>query len=99
MRCGFACAVAVAIALSGCASSGGFPDNPVDASTDLEPLKAYFAYGDATKIKTYMDMPVDNPIGVIGKRAALRNEIAYGRIAAYDIEFAKFQQAINRERT
>jgi hypothetical protein len=35
----------------------------------------------------------------LGPRAARRNEIVYGRIAAYDVEFTRFQQDINRERT
>jgi len=76
--------------LVGCAATGGYPDNPVDVATDLAPLKGYF---DSSKIVGYQAMLPTDP-----GRAPLRNEIIYGRIAAYDIEFTDFQQRLNRER-
>ena len=67
----------------------GYPDNPVDVTTDLA-LKGYF---DASAIAAYHNMLPGDPA-----RAALRNEIIYGRVAAYDVEFTDFQQKLNRER-
>jgi hypothetical protein len=55
----------------------------------LSALRIYFY---PEKIAQYLATPV-------GNRDRLRNEIIYGRVAAYDIEYAKFQQDINTERT
>jgi hypothetical protein len=79
------------LSVAGCAATGGYPDNPVDAATDLAPLKSYF---DANLIASYQTMTPGDP-----RRLALRNEIIYGRVAAYDIQFAEFQQRLNRERS
>lgn len=78
------------LSAAGCAATGGYPDNPVDVATDLAPLKGYF---DAGAIAAYHNMSPSDP-----GRAALRNEIIYGRVAAYDVEFTDFQQKLNRER-
>ncbi len=78
------------LSVAGCAATGGYPDNPVDVTTDLAPLKGYF---DASAIAAYHNMLPGDPA-----RAALRNEIIYGRVAAYDVEFTDFQQKLNRER-
>jgi hypothetical protein len=78
------------IAFSGCAASNGYPDNPIDAAADLAPLKAYF---DANLIASYQAMAANDPM-----RVSVRNQIIYGRVAAYDVEFAEFQQRLNRER-
>src|SRR5262249_28286306 len=80
----------VACCTAGCASSGGYPDNPTDAAADLGALRIYF-YPEI--ISQYFATPVGT------SRKALRNEIIYARLAAYDIEYAKFQQAIYSERT
>jgi hypothetical protein len=79
------------LSVAGCAATGGYPDNPVDVATDLAPLKGYF---DSNLIAAYQAMTPGDP-----KRLALRNEIIYGRVAAYDIQFAEFQQRLNRERS
>jgi hypothetical protein len=78
------------LSVAGCAATGGYPDNPVDVATDLAPLKGYF---DANLIAAYQTMTPGDP-----GRLALRNEIIYGRVAAYDIQFTQFQQRLNRER-
>jgi hypothetical protein len=78
------------LSAAGCAATGGYPDNPVDVATDLAPLKGYF---DANLIAAYQNMSPDDP-----RRVPLRNEIIYGRVAAYDVEFTEFQQKLNRER-
>lgn len=80
----------IVLSLTGCAATGGYPDNPVDLATDLAPLKAYF---DANEIAAYQAMAPNDP-----RRLPLRNEIIYGRVAAYDVEFTEFQQRLNRER-
>jgi hypothetical protein len=79
------------LSVAGCAATGGYPDNPVDAATDLAPLKSYF---DSSQIAAYQGMTPGDP-----KRVALRNEIIYGRVAAYDLEFIEFQKRLNRERS
>jgi hypothetical protein len=78
------------VSFGGCAATNGYPDNPIDAAADLAPLKAYF---DANLIAAYQAMDSTDP-----RRVPLRNEIIYGRVAAYDVEFAEFQQRLNRER-
>lgn len=78
------------LSVAGCAATGGYPDNPVDVATDLAPLKGYF---DANLIAAYQSMTPGD-----ARRLALRNEIIYGRVAAYDVEFAEFQKRLNRER-
>ncbi len=79
------------LSLGGCAALNGYPDNPASVATDLAPLKAYF---EAEKqIAFYQSLAPGDP-----RRAPLRNEIIYGRVAAYDVEFAEFQQKLNRDR-
>ena len=81
--------VLLAIACAGCAASGGYPDYPVNVEVDQAVLRYYF---EPSTIQLYLSAPA-------GGRGAIRNEIIYGRIAAYDIEYAKFQQDISRERS
>jgi hypothetical protein len=81
--------IALACLTTGCASVQGYPDNPTSIAKDLTALDMYF---DPAQIIAYSNMPM----GLA--REAKRNEIIYGRMAAYDIEFAKFQQDINAER-
>lgn len=76
--------------LLGCAAAGGYPENPVDPATEIGPLTNYF---DAKKMLLYQSMAPNDP-----QRMALRNEIIYGRVAAYDVEFTQFQIRLNRER-
>jgi hypothetical protein len=76
-----------ACSVAACASLSGFPDYPVNPEADLFVLKTFF---DPGRIVHYLNFR--------GDRTSLRNEIIYGRIAAYDIEFAKFQQDIEKER-
>ncbi len=85
----FVAAVCAALALGGCAISGGYPEAPVSVASDLGPLKAAY-FGDAPFARYAAAAPAD--------KMAIRNEIIYGRIAAYDAEFAQFQIDINRER-
>ena len=81
--------VALAQSAVACSSVSGYPDNPTNVASDLTALNAYF---DPKEIIAYSAIPISPA------REAKRNEIIYGRMAAYDIEFAKFQQDINAER-
>jgi hypothetical protein len=72
------CVLVLGCAVAGCASLSGYPDNPTNADTDLIPLK-YYSFDPNTIIYCQKS---GSP--------QCRNEIIYGRVAAYDIEFAKF---------
>jgi hypothetical protein len=86
--CGRVFCLLFAIALGGCASLSGYPDNPVTVQKDVQALSVYF---DPTKITDYQNQ-TDPTI-----RQMKRNDIAYGRMAAYDAEFSQFQQSLNAE--
>jgi hypothetical protein len=86
--CARAICVVFTLALGGCAFSGGYPEAPVNVTTDLEPLKVYFGPQIYTEYANALDEPT---------RMALRNTVIFGRIAAYDAEYSQFQIDINRE--
>jgi len=74
---------------AGCRTLQGYPDNPVDAQGDLDALKQYFS---PLLLQQYLEA---NDVKI---RQPLRNSIVYGRLAAYDIEFAKFEEDITNDR-
>jgi hypothetical protein len=82
--------VVFTLALGGCAFSGGYPQSPVNVNTDLDPLKVYFGPQVFTEYANALDEAT---------RMAFRNEVIFGRIAAYDAEFSQFQIDINREQS
>jgi hypothetical protein len=81
--------IAVAFLTSACAALGGYPNNPTTTKDEMKALSAYF---DPAEILQYKTMPAG------AARQAFRDEVVYGRLAAYDIEFSQFQQDINAER-
>jgi hypothetical protein len=80
----------IGVCVAGCASSGGFPDNPVDIEFERADLAVYFQ---PLAVKGYLEAKNEE------ERKRIRNEIIFGRVAAYDVEFAIFQQKIVRERS
>lgn len=81
--------LAFAPLLGNCASMSGFPDNPISAGSDLNSLARYFS---PTVFYDYDTAPTDMD------RIRIERQVVYGRLAAYDIEYAEFQQNINKER-
>lgn len=77
------------LVLTSCAATSGYPTDPVDANTQLSSLRPYFDSEEINKYQNSTDPTV---------RKMLRNEIIYGRVAAYDVEFANFQAHLNQER-
>jgi hypothetical protein len=73
--------------VGGCASVTGFPDRTADAAAELLQLQQYFA---PDLIATYDALPAE-------QRRARRDEIVNGRLAAIDLQFGLFQQAVYRE--
>jgi hypothetical protein len=71
--------------LAACSSSGGYPENPIGKNSDVSNLTYYFSI---EALKEFDSKRTE----------ALRNEIIYGRIAAYDAEFSDFQINVNKER-
>jgi len=80
--------VAIGLALGGCASLAGYPDNPISLDSELVALNYYFS---PARIAEYQSAPTDDA------RRKSRNDIAYGQMAAYDAEFSQFQQRVNAE--
>jgi hypothetical protein len=80
--------VGVGLTLGGCASLAGYPDNPISVDSDVLALNYYF---NAARIAEYQGLQTE------AARLKMRNDIAYGRMAAYDAEFSQFQQRVNAE--
>src|SRR5438445_5044928 len=80
--------VPVVWSVAACASFGGYPDYPLNVEADRATFRYYFQ---PSTIQWYLTAPPE-------MRRGIRNEIVFGRVAAYDIEFVEFQQKINAER-
>ena len=76
--------------LAGCASFEGFPDRPVSTGDDLKQLTDVY-FSDDFRAKYDVANASDD-----AKRQA-RNEIINGRLAAYDIQFNRFQRQLHQE--
>lgn len=72
--------------LSSCASIQGYPANPEKPSTSLQRLAPYF---DGTEESAYEALPIGS-----SARTQKRNEIVFGRMRAYDIEFDEFRREL-----
>ena len=81
----------LSLALAACSSTEGYPDNPLADGDDISMLKPSLS---SKKFEAYSAASGDAI-----KRKTIRNEILFARLAAYDYEYAQFQQSINRERT
>ncbi len=79
--------ILLSVQLAACASFQGYPEDPSDPATDLIAFQDYFK---PEKIESYLAAQGD-------ARRAIRDEVVYGRLAAYDIEFSKFRRAINSQ--
>jgi hypothetical protein len=71
--------------LFACSSIQGYPYDPEDTAATLQRLNQYF---DGSVEANYLSTPDDTT------RTQLRNLIIYGRMRAYDIEFANFERAL-----
>jgi hypothetical protein len=71
---------------AGCASIQGYPDDPENSAFALGRLAPYF---DGTREQDYLKAKGDPRIAT-----ALRNEIVYARMRAYDIAFAEFEREL-----
>jgi hypothetical protein len=74
---------------AGCQTLQGYPENPLDAKGDLNALKPYF---NPQLLMQYL--AETNP----STRLSMRNSIVYGRLAAYDLEFAIFEENISNDK-
>jgi hypothetical protein len=72
--------------LSACASIQGYPADPEATKKTLANLSAYF---DGTEEKKYETLGIGTDT-----RTQKRNEIVFGRMRAYDIEFSKFERQL-----
>jgi hypothetical protein len=72
-------ATATILALGGCASVNGYPDDPVDTASDAAALKNTY---DAAALTAYASAPSKGQ----------RNAIVYGRMLAYDAAFYQFER-------
>ncbi len=72
--------------LSACASIQGYPTDPEATKKTLANLTPYF---DGTEEKNYEAFGLGTD-----DRTKKRNEIAFGRMRAYDIEFSKFERQL-----
>jgi len=80
--------LAALLALGGCASINGYPDDPEVKTTLAALQKAYFGPTADDNYSTLKD---------VGGRKAERDRIVLGRIKAYDAEFSAFQRALTSQ--
>ncbi|MCI0736629.1 MAG: hypothetical protein L0Y50_10225 [Beijerinckiaceae bacterium] len=73
--------------VSGCASLTGYPVDPINSGADLAVLRGF---NGPEQVALYFQTDPS-------QRQALRDQIVYARLAAYDIEFQNFQADLNRE--
>ena len=73
--------------LTACAATEGFPDRAVDVKTQLGELQARHSTAKITAYNKATD----------AEKPALRNDFVYARMAAIDLHFGNFQQALFRE--
>jgi len=74
--------------LGGCASIDGFPDPVIKPSDDLAQAQQYFSPG---VLAEYVKQSGE------AARRAYRDQIVYGRLHAYDIQYQVFLRALSRE--
>lgn len=81
--------------ISGCASMRGFPERSNDVASQLRDLKSKYFHPDAAasggKMTSYNSETDES------RRKAIRNEIVYNRLLAYDLQFSVFQEALYQE--
>ncbi|HBM88197.1 MAG TPA: hypothetical protein DD437_06625 [Rhodobiaceae bacterium] len=84
--------IGIFVILTGCGTVTGFPERPVSDNDDLDHLvNVYFSDGfDAA----YTNADLSTPQGVASRRDA-RNNILNGRLAAFDIQFNRFQRELH----
>ncbi len=71
--------------LAACSSLSGYPPEPADPDAELASLQKYFAPDLVTNYHDSTDAVL---------RKHIRDEVVYGRLRAYDIEFKKFEKAL-----
>jgi hypothetical protein len=76
------------LTLAGCASVTGFPDDVLSPKDDLAQTRQYFA---PTVVSDYAALTGE------AVRRAKRDEVVYGRIHAYDVQYHAFLKALSRE--
>jgi hypothetical protein len=76
------------MALSACASVGGFPDDVIPADTDLTNAQQYF---DGAIVADYLKLTSETD------RRPYRDRIVYGRLHAYDVQYKQFLKALSLE--
>jgi hypothetical protein len=79
------------LALTACANLQGYPQNP-DSRETLSGLQARY-FGPNADAAYEAVSPADPSYAQ--KRQSIRDDIVYGRMRAYDIEFSLFQRALN----
>jgi hypothetical protein len=74
--------------LAGCSSLQGFPHDVVSPETDLAAYQQYFS---PSVVPAYLTLSGD------ASRRAYRDEVVYGRMHAYDLQFKEFLKALSLE--
>ncbi len=78
-------AVAAAMMLSACTALSGYPPESGDPDAELAALQTYFDPNTIPKYNAETDP---------AQRKRLRDEVVYGRLRAYDINYKKFVKAL-----
>ena len=82
--------IPLVFAIGGCASTSGFPERPEAAEDTKAALIEKYFLPKTNILKDYEKTPKE-------EKKAYRNEVVYGRMAAIDIEYGLFKEAIYEE--